>query len=637
MEAKKIAIIGAGPRGLSVLEKIALKGLALNRISEVIVIDDTELGAGRIWRTDQNPLLLMNTITGQVTMYSGDRDEGPWCPGAGPNLYEWLQQSGVEAWMMLGPNDFAPRVAYGLYLNDFYNAIITQLEQSTNVRQILDHVNAVTKDGTTYTLAFSSGTHIEGVTDIVLAIGHQRAEIADWERPLIDFAHDNNCRFIRGDSAEDMPIEEVTPDATVGIIGMGLGFLDIVSLLTEGRGGQFKQKSDRLTYIPSGREPKIVSGSRSGLPILARGRNQKSIGSVDRPIFFSKDAVEQLKLDALLWRGSAQLEFNRDILPLLKAEMEHVYYVTHIQQRDGNKAANAFNHEHKKARKPHEPIDVQILAKYGVEDVEPLNIWRIARPFHGRTFESEKTYREVLEKLLTEDVCEANKGNLTSPIKAALDVIRESRDVIRSVVEYGGLTPESFENEFYGDFLPVASLVSTGPPAFRIEQLLALMQAGVLKIAGPQAQFDCDEATGKSRVHSEHIVGGEWFVDTLIDSRIPTPGFSETKSSIMKSLGRQGFAREYRNDSPNRTRSKTGGIDVTPAPFQIVDNQGKALPGVYCLGIPTEKPRWFTQVGSATPNVSSRFNLDAISIAETIVDGTINEAVSVSKTKEVVV
>jgi len=29
-------------------------------------------------------------------------------------------------------------------------------------------------------------------------------------------------------------------------------------------------------YRPSGKEPRIVAGSRSGLPMLARGRNQKA-------------------------------------------------------------------------------------------------------------------------------------------------------------------------------------------------------------------------------------------------------------------------------------------------------------------------------------------------------------------------
>lgn len=36
------------------------------------------------------------------------------------------------------------------------------------------------------------------------------------------------------------------------------------------------------------------------------------------------------------------------------------------------------------------------------------------------------------------------------------------------------------------------------------------------------------------------------------------------------------------------------------------------------LGIPSERPRWFTQVGSGTPGTVSRFTLDAMAIAESI-------------------
>ena len=49
-----IVLVGAGPRGVSLLERIGANLPESPDPLVVHVIDDTELGAGRIWRTDQS-------------------------------------------------------------------------------------------------------------------------------------------------------------------------------------------------------------------------------------------------------------------------------------------------------------------------------------------------------------------------------------------------------------------------------------------------------------------------------------------------------------------------------------------------------------------------------------------------------
>ncbi|WP_278255872.1 hypothetical protein [Nocardioides convexus] len=53
--------------------------------------------------------------------------------------------------------------------------------------------------------------------------------------------------------------------------GLGLTFYDSLALLTEGRGGRYVDDGTALRYLPSGNEPLIVAGSRSGVPLRARG------------------------------------------------------------------------------------------------------------------------------------------------------------------------------------------------------------------------------------------------------------------------------------------------------------------------------------------------------------------------------
>ena len=92
----QVAIVGVGPRGISVIERIAAAltvpgavrptgGLRLH------LIEESEMGAGNIWRTDQTRTLCMNTLAGAVTLFTE--------PGAtvtapvveGPLQYDWIR------------------------------------------------------------------------------------------------------------------------------------------------------------------------------------------------------------------------------------------------------------------------------------------------------------------------------------------------------------------------------------------------------------------------------------------------------------------------------------------------------------------------------------------------------------------
>ena len=92
-----IAIVGAGPRGTGLLERIAASvSELLPRVGttaglDVHLIDPYPAGAGRIWRNAQSPLLAMNSMAADVTMFTDDsvRCEGPVVPG--PSLWEWAQ------------------------------------------------------------------------------------------------------------------------------------------------------------------------------------------------------------------------------------------------------------------------------------------------------------------------------------------------------------------------------------------------------------------------------------------------------------------------------------------------------------------------------------------------------------------
>ncbi|MEU0428702.1 FAD/NAD(P)-binding protein [Streptomyces canus] len=87
-----VALVGAGPRGTSVLERLCASAPELlppGAHLTVHVIDPSPPGPGRVWRPTQSPDLLMNTVASQVTLFT---DESVDCAGPirrGPSLHEW--------------------------------------------------------------------------------------------------------------------------------------------------------------------------------------------------------------------------------------------------------------------------------------------------------------------------------------------------------------------------------------------------------------------------------------------------------------------------------------------------------------------------------------------------------------------
>src|ERR1043165_5846333 len=90
---KSVVIIGAGPRGVGVLERLGANiDLLGHGELEVHLIDPYPPGPGRVWRHAQSPLLRMNSMAEDVTMFTDDsvQCEGPIRPG--PSLAQWASQ-----------------------------------------------------------------------------------------------------------------------------------------------------------------------------------------------------------------------------------------------------------------------------------------------------------------------------------------------------------------------------------------------------------------------------------------------------------------------------------------------------------------------------------------------------------------
>ncbi|NBE50614.1 FAD/NAD(P)-binding protein [Streptomyces boluensis] len=604
----KVAIVGSGPRGLSVLERMAARLAAspVDEATDIYLIDSHQIGSGRIWRTDQPEWFLMNTVADEVSAFSGQPDGGPARPGAGPSLAQWW--SAEEPAKYPGPNSYAPRALHGRYMQFILRTIEENLPENVRLIPVKATVDALTRTADGYHLTLREGAHLTA-DRVVLTTGHTTPELTGNQRRLAAFAEQHpQLRYIAGDSAADMPLDSAPAGSTVGVLGLGLSFYDVMAALTEGRGGIFEDDGNGgLVYRPSGDEPVIVAGSRSAMPLPARGRNQKHHDYRYDHALFTTERI-------LAHSRHGEISFADDAVPWLLAEVELVYYATTLTSRYGPGKSAAFEAEVVAAAEAGVPDVVAIAAGYGLDDVPRIDLDGQARPFAGRHFDSPEHFERALTDALAADLAHAEAGNVDDPLKAALDVIRDSRAVIRALVDFAGLTPTSHREDFLGWYVPRSSFLAAGPPRSRLQQVTALLDCGLLRIAGPDTRFLPDAASGRFAVHSPYVAGSKVLVDTVVDARIPTPDVRLDPHPLTRSLREQGIWTSYVNHGADGDRFDTGGVAVTEAPFHPVDNAGTPDEGLYVLGIPTEHTRWFMQGGSSRPGFWTDFvqNADAI-------------------------
>lgn len=596
--AVRIAVVGGGPRGVSVAEQLVCNAIGPAKVD---IFDSHLVGAGRIWHPEQSEHLLMNTHAREVTVFSGPMDDGPVRAGAGPSLEQWLAPDcGVYS-------GYAPRAAYGQYLRFALDAISTQAPPGTEIGQITDTVTMVRRrpDGAFNVHVMAGQSRSYDV--VILATGHP--QLRPFEE--ISTARPGSGRLLLGDSAADLPLSEVKPDETVATVGMGLAFHDVVALLTQGRGGVFHSCGEGgLTYEASGLEPTIVGVSRSGLPIPARGRNQKPGNFQFRPRLCTIERMEQL-------RAERQADFVMEVKPWILAEAAVTFYLTSITTGSEPERATEFlgrlNEVDEHA--PEESLH-RLASEFGAQEkLPPLE--SLARPFAGARFSSRGQWNAAVASYLRDDLARAEKGNVTDPLKAALDTLRDLRPSIRAVVDNGGLSPRSHERDFLQDFVPCYSLLVAGPPPRRVEEVLALIQAGIVKVAGPQSRVVED---GRSLLVRSPAVPGSVSVDKVIDSRIPRYEVGRCRSVLYPQLLADGLVRRFRHVGEDGA-VETSACEVDPATGAAIGVGGASVPGLFVLGIPTERQRWFTQIGNGRPGVRSGFTVDAERIARAVFAG----------------
>jgi 3-carboxy-cis,cis-muconate cycloisomerase len=633
----ELAIIGLGPRGLSVAERLCANAGALlpgGRELVIHLVDPHVLDGGRVWRSTQDRLLLMNTVASQVTMFV---DETVDCDGpvtGGPSLYEWARSMArpggpdvpdavrAEA-ATLGPDDYPSRSFYGTYLRWTLRRIMQtapssvafKLHKATavDVRDMADGRQEIVLD---------NGVPIRGLQAVVLALGHLPHELGASETALSQFADRHGLCYISPDNPADVSLSGIPPREPVILRGLGLNMFDYMALFTVGRGGRFVRKSGgRLTYVPSGQEPRLVAGSRRGVPYQARAKNQKGPFGRHKPLYITPEVIKQMRA---LAEDGAPADFRRDIWPLIDQEVRTVYYATLLRERGRACEAEEFiaafaTAERGPAPLSGDPLAIEdshaqaaVLSKF---DLDPGRCWdwrRIAAPFSDGDLTSTGRFRRWLRSYVDADVREAGLGNVAGPLKAATDVLRDLRNEIRLLVDHGGLSGDSYRDDLQLWYMPLNAYLSIGPPAERIEQFGALIDSGVLEVLGPDLRIAT--ADGRFAAYSASCPDVTVRASTLIEARMPETDLLRTTAPLLRALLARGECGPYRIPIRGGGHYTTGGVAVTRRPCHLLDAEAHPHPRRFGFGVPTESVHWVTAAG-IRPGVNSVILGDADAMA----------------------
>jgi hypothetical protein len=227
----------------------------------------------------------------------------------------------------------------------------------------------------------------------------------------------------------------------------------------------------------------------------------------------------------------------------------------------------------------------------------------MVNPIPARALQSRRQYDDWVRGFMWRDVEQALLGNLDSPLKSACDVLRDVRDVIRSAIDFAGLTEQS-HRWVLSEFLPVMNRLAVGPPKERIAQLLALMDAGVVRADfGPGARSVYDEEAGCFLVHS-HWSGQSAQANVLVRARTSLPGPLEDKSPLMRKMVKRGIVKPFMNGGFH-----PGGITIDRS-MNVVGADGAVQDSLWALGTLVEGCKFYTFV-LPRPGANSTSMVDA--------------------------
>lgn len=558
-----LVIVGAGPRGTGLLERIAANAPEWYGDGDsdgiegfdIHVVDPCPPGAGRIWREEQSPLLWMNSEAQDVTMFTDETVDMAGPVLEGPTLHEWAGLDG---------RTFADRPRQGAYMRWVYERAVAALPPGIRVQHHPHRALRVNGPREGRQQVWLQGRSRPLLADlVVLSLGHLDAELDDEQRELAAYAQEHGLVHLPPDFTADSDLSRLAPGEPVLVRGFGLAFVDLMVLLTEGRGG----RHDGQTYHPSGREPILHVGSRRGVPYHSkigygwegeRPPLPRFLGPAEIDELLARPGGSPRSSDA---ESGGGFDFRRDVWPLVEKELGFAHYHRLFAAHPERTRIAWTDFEEKYAAAA--GAEIQALVASAVPDpADRLDLAALDNPLDGVRHTSYEELQSGLRGYIERDLNRRHDPSHSADSAVFLGLL----SVYGQLVRLGDIG-----SWWHGFF----SFLASGPPGPRLRQMLALSRAGILKFVGADMTVTAED--GVFRAGSATLPGATIEARALVEARLPHPTVERTRDSLLRELYADGAA-----------ATPEGLLAVDAADGRVLDRSGTPHPRRFALGQHTD-------------------------------------------------
>ena len=606
-----LAVVGVGPRGAGLLERLVANAPEVaDGPVEIHLVDPFPPGGGRVWRDAQSALLRLNTTTEDLTAFVDESVvmTGPVTPG--PTMAEWCRTHGVglddpalaaEA-ATVGPLEFPTRRLASAYLGWAFDRTLSRLPEGvvvhTHAQRAVDLLPAGHPDGTGRDVVVLEDGELLAVDAVVLTNSHVDVAPAPPFAALADFAVEHELRYLPPGYAGDLDLSAVPAGEDVLVRGFGLGFVDFLVLVTEGRGGRFErldvargdgalnasgggspERQGRLRYVPSGREPRLHVGSRRGVPYHSKPMYRLRAPKPERTRFCTPDAVA-----ALLRRGQP-IDFVADLWPLVARELTWAAYVELGLGHPGRitapweEFAATFA-----ALEQGSAAYADWIAEVVPDPADRFDAVAVDRPLRDLRVDDRGGLADALRRHVRDDLDRRWDPTWSADLgvfHAFLAVV----PVIAPALASPLMDPRSLARDFYGWFLGYFSFWASGPPPDRLEQLLALEEAGVVSFLGGGLEVEADPERGLFVARSTNVPG-EVAAAALVEATLPAFDLHRAQDPFLAGLVARGDVSSQVLAAPDGSPVDTGQLRTDPR-HRLVRADGTVAERRFALGMHT--------------------------------------------------
>jgi hypothetical protein len=224
----------------------------------------------------------------------------------------------------------------------------------------------------------------------------------------------------------------------------------------------------------------------------------------------------------------------------------------------------------------------ELIAAAVPDPVDRIDFTALDRPLDGVRAPDLAALQPLVRERIAEDLRQHVDAAHTPHLGAFVAMLSVFGEVTR-LAGSGVLSPRSraFDLGWWQSFF---NAVASGPPGFRVRELLALSQAGYVDFLG--AGMWVDVVDGEFRAAGAGLASGPPVTArVLVDARLPNPSAARTTDPLLAALLADGaVSEEVLRDGDGRLLRNTGLIRVRPADGALIDAAGAVHPRRFAVG-----------------------------------------------------